>query len=190
MEKLKKRHNPLLLELSFNAIRQFRTTAIVYLGMCVLHLLLLALAIFQIVNPTATAAIMQGFPFVLVFTILAGGYLCFLLFGVLAHGKGVLLNLWGHLLLFFDGCSGLLIELSMKCYANVQMRANIGRMVPKRNQVAGVCGGCCRYSPASVHGATSLLLLPLPRCRTLPINGCWTRNSSAVLLQSCCLIAG
>lgn len=120
MEKLKKRSNPFFFELAFSGVRQFRSPTILYLALCSLHLLLMGFSTYQVVERQTLTAVFAGFPFFLVYVVLAGSYLGFLLFSLLAHGRSILLNVWGHLLLFFDGCSGLLLELSFKCYANVQ----------------------------------------------------------------------
>lgn len=119
MEKLKKRSNPPLFELSFNGVRQFRPGAVVYVALCMLHLLFMAASLYQIVYPHHMAALIGDVPFLLIFIVLVGAYLAFLLFSLLAHGKGVLLNVWGHMLLLFEGCTGFLMELSLKCYTKV-----------------------------------------------------------------------
>jgi hypothetical protein len=77
---------------------------------------------FQIFNPQMVQNLISNLPFLVIFAAVAAVaavYMSFLLFSLLAHGKGILLNLWGHILLLLDACTGILIELSLKCFCNV-----------------------------------------------------------------------
>lgn len=93
---------------------------LIYLAINSPHVLLLVYSVYQIVDPPQVAALTAQLPLLLVFAFAAGAYLLFLVFSLLVFGKGVLLNMWGHLLLFFEAISGLFVELVFKCLSTTQ----------------------------------------------------------------------
>jgi hypothetical protein len=90
---------------------------LVYLAISSPNILLLIYSVYQITDPIPLSKLTASLPLMIIFSIAASTYLAFLLFSLLVFGKGVLFNIWGHLLLFFEAISGLFIEMSFKCSA-------------------------------------------------------------------------